>query len=196
MDETGTLREGEVHISVQRTDNSGNTKREIIVNDRVVVTRAPALHPGDVQLVRAVDVPIESPLKNIRNCIIFSQHGARDVPSQLSGGDLDGDLFHVIYDQRLIPPLTLPPAEYAPAQAKDLGRPVEVDDIVDFFIEFMNMDRLGQISNKHKIRADIKPDGTLDPQCIILAKLASDAVDFSKSGNPVSSLARSITCGC
>jgi hypothetical protein len=189
MDETGILREGEVYVSIQRTDNCGNLRQSIIVGNRVVVTRAPALHPGDVQLVKAVDVPPDSPLKDLRNCIVFSQHGARDLPSQLSGGDLDGDLFHVIYDERLMPRFTFPPAEYEAAKAKDLGRSVEVDDIVDFFIEFMNMDRLGQISNKHKIRADIKPDGTLDPQCILLAKLASDAVDFSKSGNPVGSVA-------
>jgi hypothetical protein len=36
----------------------------------------------------------------------------------------------------------------------------------------------------HKIRADLKPGGTLDSDCLILAKLASDAVDFSKSGIP------------
>jgi len=48
------------------------------------------------------------------------------------------------------------------------------------------MDRLGQISNMHKIRADFKPLGTRDSDCITLAKLASDAVDFSKSGIPVS----------
>ena len=104
MDETGVLKEGEVYISIQRNDNNGNLKREIIVNDRVVVTRAPALHPGDVQLAKAVDVPPCSPLRDLRNCIVFSQHGARDLPSQLSGGDLDGDLFHVIYDERLVPP--------------------------------------------------------------------------------------------
>jgi hypothetical protein len=185
MDETNTLREGEVYISTQRIDNSGYVERQVIVNDRVVVTRAPALHPGDVQLVRAVDALPGSPLRDLQNCIVFSQQGERDLPSQLSGGDLDGDLFHIIYDQRLIPTSTHPPAEYNAAPAKELGRSVEVNDIVEFFVEFMNMDRLGQISNKHKIRADLKPEGTLHPECITLAKLASDAVDFSKSGIPV-----------
>jgi hypothetical protein len=137
-----------------------------------------------VQLVSAVNVPNESPLRALHNCIVFSQQGARDLPSQLSGGDLDGDLFHIIYDSRLIPDFTSPPADYAPASPNDLGRPVEVNDIVDFFIEFMNMDRLGQISNMHKIRADQKSLGTHDSDCITLAKLASDAVDFSKSGVP------------
>ena len=56
--------------------------------------------------------------------------------------------------------------------------------MVDFFVEYMNSDRLGQISNRHKIFADIRRQGTVDPDCIMLSKLASDAVDFSKSGIP------------
>jgi hypothetical protein len=80
------------------------------------------------------------------------------------------------------------PADYAATAPKNLGRPVEANDIVDFFIEFMINDKLGQISNIHKIRADRSADGTRNPDCILLAKLASDAVDFSKSGVPVSLL--------
>jgi hypothetical protein len=143
-------------------------------------------HPGDVQTVRAVDAEHGNPLKALRNCIVFSQRGDRDLPSQLSGGDLDGDLFHIVWDERLIPPVTMIPANYPPTTARDLGRPVEVNDIVDFLVEFMNMDRLGVISNKHKVRADRKPGGTQDSECLMLAQLASDAVDFSKSGTPVS----------
>jgi hypothetical protein len=186
MDETNTLKEGEVYIATEDQTESGRLERNILVGDRIVVTRAPALHPGDVQIVAGVDVPNDSPLRDIHNCIVFSQQGLRDLPSMLSGGDLDGDLFHIIYDQRLIPKFTHQPADYAATVPKNLGRPVEADDIVEFFIEFMMHDKLGQISNIHKIRADRKCEGTLNSDCILLAKLASDAVDFSKSGVPVS----------
>lgn len=192
MDETNTLEDGEVYIATQVLDEYGEWKHDILTGDRIVVTRAPALHPGDVQLAKSVDVEPGNPLKALRNCIVFSQRGERDLPSKLSGGDLDGDLFHIIYDKRLIPDNTVSPADYASTPARDLGRSVEVNDIVDFFIDFMNMDRLGVISNKHKIRADRKLDGTMDKECIMLAKLASDAVDFSKSGVPVSALLFSI----
>jgi hypothetical protein len=139
MDETNFLQEGEVYVTTQDQRGDGSLNRRILLSDRVVVTRAPALHPGDVQLVKAVDVPENSPLRDLSNCIVFSQQGARDLPSQLSGGDLDGDLFHIIYDPRLIPGFTYQPADYAAAAPKDLGRSVEVKDIVEFFIEFMNM---------------------------------------------------------
>lgn len=139
MDETNFLKEGQVYIVTEDEKDNGHRDRNILVRERVVVTRAPALHPGDVQLVNAVNVPEDSPLRDLHNCIVFSQKGARDLPSQLSGGDLDGDLFHIIYDERLIPDFTYPPADYAAAAPRNLGRSVEVDDIVDFFIEFMNM---------------------------------------------------------
>ncbi|KAF2641494.1 RdRP-domain-containing protein [Massarina eburnea CBS 473.64] len=185
MDETNVLKEGEVYISTGFRDKNGKRQRQILKGDRIVVTRSPALHPGDVQVVKAVDVSKSSSLRGLYNCIVFSQQGARDLPSQLGGGDLDGDLFHVIYDERLIPPITYLPSEYTPAKAEDLGRPVQVNDIADFFVGYMTNDRLGMISNKHKIRADIHEEGTLHPDCITLAKLASDAVDFTKSGIPV-----------
>jgi hypothetical protein len=183
MDETNTLKEGEVCVITEGEcpDN------KFLICDRVIVTRAPALHPGDIQILTAVDVPEESPLKPLHNCIVFSQQGARDLPSQLSGGDLDGDLFHIIYDERLMPESTDPPADYDAVTPLDLGRSVEANDIADFFIDFMKMDNLGPLSNMHKIRADKNPSGTRSSDCIALAKLASDAVDFSKSGIPVGS---------
>jgi len=185
MDETGELKEGEVYITILSRDEFDHQRREILIGDRVVVTRAPALHPGDIQVVKAVDVSQSSPLRDVYNCIVFSQHGTRDLPSQLGGGDLDGDQFHIIYDERLIPPKTVIPSTYANAPAKDLGRPVEVTDMADFFIEYMKADVLGQVSNRHKIRADIRKEGTMHTDCITLAELASEAVDFSKSGNAV-----------
>ncbi|KAH7393915.1 RNA dependent RNA polymerase-domain-containing protein [Phaeosphaeria sp. MPI-PUGE-AT-0046c] len=193
MDETNFLKEGQVYIATQdmtlsgrlEMTLSGRLERNILVGENIVVTRAPALHPGDVRVVRGVNVPEGSPLRDLHNCIVFSQQGERDLPSQLSGGDLDGDKFHIIYDPRLVPTYNYPPADYHSVAPSDLGRAVEVSDIADFFIDHMINDNLGCISNVHKIRADKKARGTLDQDCIKLANLASDAVDFSKSGVPV-----------
>ena len=96
MDETGFLKEGEIYVPIL----NDRSQTEAIIGENVIVTRSPALHPGDVQLANAVDVPDGSPLRQLYNCVVFSQHGSRDLPSQLSGGDLDGDLFSVISDKR------------------------------------------------------------------------------------------------
>lgn len=88
MDETGELKEGEIYVVEQY---SPNTERRIRLQNNVIVTRSPALHPGDIQIVNAVDVSAGSPLQQLSNVVVFSQHGTRDLPSQLSGGDLDGE---------------------------------------------------------------------------------------------------------
>ncbi|OAX80444.1 hypothetical protein ACJ72_05225 [Emergomyces africanus] len=181
MDETGTLKEGEIFC----TSLSEKGFREILVNPRVVVTRSPAMHPGDVQIAKAVDVPRDSPLRQLHNCIVFSQHGDRDLPSMLSGGDLDGDLYNVIFDDALIPRRTATPAEYPRVKEKVLDRAVVKEDIIDFFVTFMQQDQLGRIATIHQTIADQRPLGTFDTECLVLAELHSTAVDFSKSGVPV-----------
>ena len=181
VDETGTLRSREIYVSIRQKD--GND--DVLTGD-ALVTRAPAMHPGDIQIVQAVDVPGSNPLKALHNCVAFSQHGDRDLPSQLSGGDLDGDLYNVIFDKRLFPKKFSPAAGYPWLPPVDIGRAVLSTDMTRFFITFMETDQLGYISNTHLQIADQKPEGTFSPECKTLAAMASTAVDYSKTGIPVS----------
>lgn len=183
MDETGYLKEGEIFVPIL---NEETKRRDILVQENVLITRSPAFHPGDVQLVNAVNVPDDSPLRKLHNCVVFSQKGARDLPSQLSGGDLDGDIFNIIYDTRFILQRLALPADYPRVLGTELNRPVQIEDIQDFFITFMQQDQLGRIAITHKILADQQAEGTFDPNCLTLAQLHSTAVDFSKTGTPVS----------
>ncbi|KAL0260085.1 hypothetical protein SLS55_005830 [Diplodia seriata] len=185
MDETGFLGEDEIYCVIERMGDNGKPKRTVICGGEVIVTRSPAMHPGDVQKARAVDVPDDSPLQALSNVVVFSSRGQRDLPSQLSGGDLDGDLYNVIFDKRLMPRITYMPADYKKVPPLDIGRHVEKQDITEFFIKFMETDQLGRISNIHMQLADRRPNGTRDPDCLKLAELASTAVDFSKTGIPV-----------
>lgn len=181
MDETGLLGENEIYCPII----NGMGRRTVIVGERIVVTRSPALHPGDVQLVNAVDVPKDSPLNDLYNCVVFSQKGDRDLASKLSGGDLDGDLFQVVWDERLRPGRLAAPADYHRAFQAPLDRPVTKEDIINFFLTFMQQDQLGRIANLHLVMADQKELGTFDEVCVLLAELHSTAVDFSKTGIPV-----------
>ncbi|KAF1812534.1 RdRP-domain-containing protein [Eremomyces bilateralis CBS 781.70] len=168
MDEYGVLEEGQVYV----------------VGVPVVVTRAPTLFPGDIQVVDAIDVPEDCPLRELSNCIVFPRKGARDIPSMLSGGDLDGDEFTVFWDSHLIPPTLEQPADFPRAIAHDLQQ-VTNQDMAEFFVRFMTSDKLGSIATKHKVLCDQKPEGSRHGYCEMLAKLHSDAVDYSKSGVPV-----------
>jgi hypothetical protein len=180
MDETGIIEEGQVFCIVE-TDG----QPKVITGRDLIITRSPALHPGDIQLVTAVTVPNNSPLMQLRNCICFSQKGSRDLPSQLSGGDLDGDLYQIIFDRNARPKRVFPPADYTRQPPVDLGRPVVRQDMTDFFVTFMATDQLGRIATLHKVLADQKEDGVSNPDCMMLAEMHSTAVDFSKSGIPV-----------
>lgn len=179
MDETNFLEEGQVFCSV-RSEKTG-----LVLTGRVVITRCPALHPGDVQYVDAVDVPQDSPLRSVHNCVVFSAKGDRDLPSQLSGGDLDGDLYNIIYDDSLMPTHLSKPADYPTVPPIDIGREVVLSDMTDFFVQFMENDQLGRIATLHQTLADQKPQGVFDPDCVQLAEMHSTAVDFSKTGIPV-----------
>ncbi|KAI5844566.1 RNA dependent RNA polymerase-domain-containing protein [Morchella snyderi] len=178
VDETGFLKEGEIYCPYRFDDNE-----EGLVEGHVLVTRSPVHHPGDVQMARAVShIPENSPLGALKNVVVFSQHGNRDLPSKLAGGDLDGDLYNIIYDPRFSLGRVYSPAEYARVPHQDLGRSVNQNDIVDFLVDFMQNNILGLISTRHLIISDGAKDGVNHPDCLKLAEMASIAVDFPKTG--------------
>jgi hypothetical protein len=96
---------------------------------------------------------------------VFSQKGTRDLPSCLSGGDLDGDIYNVIWDEEAVGQCqrVYQPADYPRVAPLNIGRVVEREDMTDFFITFMATDQLGLIATRHMILADQKELGTNDP---------------------------------
>lgn len=184
IDETGLLREGQIYVTFASEKVPGFQKPPHH-KQRVIVTRSPALHPGDIQMATNIIPPPDHPLAAHRNSVIFSQHGSRDLPSMLSGGDLDGDIYNIIWDKEAMPERMFKPADYAIAPPQDIGRPVEREDIIQHFVNFMRNDNLGAIATRHVILADQMAEGTLHPDCLKLAELHSTAVDFSKTGIPV-----------
>ncbi|ODO01343.1 hypothetical protein I350_06162 [Cryptococcus amylolentus CBS 6273] len=175
-DETGTLREGEVFCQYQ--ENDGTPPK--IVTDEVLICRAPALHPGDVRRVWAVDAP---ELRHLKNVIVFSIHGERDLPSMLGGGDLDGDDYTLIWDQRFVRPLSMyAPMEY---EAPDPIREREVTQrhLNENFVQYILNDVLGQVDNCHLALSDRHTP--FDKRCLQLSEIHSlifCSVDFAKTG--------------
>ncbi|KAK8108246.1 RNA-dependent RNA polymerase [Apiospora kogelbergensis] len=182
-DETSFLAEDEVFVTFNKSDA---VRADFMKLDRrqMLVTRSPAMHPGDIQIVTNVIPPDDHPLRSLQNCIVFSQKGERDMPSQLSGGDLDGDIFSVIWDEGAIneETLTFKPAEYPRVTPYDIGRVVQREDMTEFFVQFMATDQLGLLANKHMVLADQKDAGTVADECKKLAEMSSTAVDYSKTG--------------
>jgi RNA dependent RNA polymerase len=181
MDEFKFLKEGQIYICL-RDEETG--AREYLKGD-TLVTQMPALHCGDVQKAYAIgSVEPAHPLSTLYNCIVFSSEGKRPLPNQLSGGDLDGDLFDISQNPLLFPPEWVEPASYPSVRPKDAGRDCTMTDISEFFLDFIRNDNLGQICNRHLIIADQSRYGARDAKCIELSQLASAAVDFPKTGIP------------
>ncbi|GAA6030286.1 hypothetical protein JCM8097_009029 [Rhodosporidiobolus ruineniae] len=181
-DEDGYLKEGEIYACIKVKG-----KLAVYISGDVCISRSPSVHPGDVQVARAVGkLPegVAPRLRGLHNCVVFATKGSRSLPSCLGGGDLDGDLYSLILLDDLVPDRKdlAVPASYDASGMKELGRPATIDDGVGFFLEYILADIMGQVANRHLQLADYYDEGTRHPNCIYLAKLHSDAVDYPKTG--------------
>lgn len=135
-----------------------------VITGLCVVGRNPSLHPGDIRVVEAVDVP---GLRHLKNVVVFPQKGDRDVPSMCSGGDLDGDDFFIIWDERLLPKeWDFPPMDHdSDSIIPGLSGPVDItiDHMCDFFTQYMKNDSLGLIATAHVAWVD--KVGPKHPKC-------------------------------
>ncbi|XP_024404007.1 RNA-dependent RNA polymerase 6 isoform X2 [Physcomitrium patens] len=191
MDETGLLNYGQcfIHVSgpVSKAclggdgNNLGHSGLLQVITGKVIMVKNPCLHPGDIRILEAVDLP---ELHSMVDCLVLPQNGPRPHPNEVSGSDLDGDVYFTCWDPNLIPPSgeSWEPMEYAAHDSKILYRPANIKDVKNFFVNSMMNDKLGFISNAHVARADKSPEGALDSDCLRLAHLASIAVDFPKTG--------------
>ncbi|CAN6479815.1 unnamed protein product [Victoria cruziana] len=123
MDETRTLEYGQIFVQYSGIGNA-ERRHTSIVKGSVVVAKNPCLHPGDVRVLHAVDVPA---LHHMVDCIVFPQKGERPHPNECSGSDLDGDLYFVCWDPALIPPRQIEPMDYDPAPPKVLDHDVSIE---------------------------------------------------------------------
>lgn len=168
----------EIFVQVYRPENG---KYEII-EGLCILARNPSLHPGDIRVVRAVNVPS---LKHLKDVVVLPQTGDRDVASMCSGGDLDGNDYLVIWDQDLFPEDWFrEPMDYVGKKAHDLDHDVTVDEITSFFVTYMKNDCLPAIAHAHLAWGDYLVGGVNEAKCMQLAQLHSDAVDYNKTGNP------------
>ncbi|CAN6478998.1 unnamed protein product [Victoria cruziana] len=120
MDETRSLEYGQVFVQYSATGDA-ECRCTYVVQGSVVVAKNPCLHPGDVRVLQAVNIPA---LRHMVDCVVFPQKGTRPHPNECSGSDLDGDIYFVCWDHELIPPRQISPMDYDPAPPKDLNRDV------------------------------------------------------------------------
>ncbi len=178
IDETGTLRghckltEGrkkipevklpQIFLQVPDPKDRGAYR---VITGLCLVGRNPSLHPGDIRVVQAVDVP---QFHHLRDVVVFPLNGDQDVPSMCSGGDLDGDDFFVIWDQNLLPPeweWGQSPMNYSAPPPLVEPEASMVKSLASFFVLFMKNDRLPLIAHAHLATADDEVEGAKHRKC-------------------------------
>ena len=190
MDEFGVLEYGEVYVHIKFENNEETEDKEI--TGKVAVTKNPCFHPGDVRVLRAVS---EEEMRersgqtglflweNYVNVVVFPQKGHRSHPNEISGSDLDGDLYTVIWDPSLIPTHSHPPMDYTDSVSGETPPFHMTPELLsEFFFTFISNDNLGIIANSHLAIADYSPDKAKNLICLKLAEMHSTAVDFAKTG--------------
>uniref|UniRef100_A0A0E0PA91 RNA-dependent RNA polymerase n=1 Tax=Oryza rufipogon TaxID=4529 RepID=A0A0E0PA91_ORYRU len=187
----GVLEYGQVYIRI--TKNSKEQKdsnQSYFYNDdgktatvvgKVAITKNPCLHPGDIRVLEAIYDP---DLVGMVDCLVFPQRGERPHPNECSGGDLDGDLYFITWDDKLIPEKVDTPMDYTATRPRIMDHVVTLEEIQKHFVDYMINDSLGAISTAHLIHADRSPLKARSPECLQLATLHSMAVDFAKTGAP------------
>ncbi len=90
IDETGSLKENEVFIQCSTLclyeDSLPYFEKKIsqkyfVVKSKIAVAKNPCMHPGDVRVLTAVDVP---QLKHMVDCIVFPACGKRPITSMVN----------------------------------------------------------------------------------------------------------------
>lgn len=193
LDETCKLEYGQVYIRITKNRKeqkyseqpffcNDDGKTAVIVG-KVAITKNPCLHPGDVRVLEAVyDPGLDA--RGLIDCVVFPQRGERPHPNECSGGDLDGDLFFITWDDKLIPEKVDAPMDYTATRPRIMDHAVTLEEIQKHFVSYMINDTLGAISTAHLIHADRDPLKARSPECVQLAALHSMAVDFAKTGAP------------
>ncbi|CAF1557797.1 unnamed protein product, partial [Didymodactylos carnosus] len=210
VDEYGVLEPKQVFIQYSRMhtskldENSQNKysrsdNEEIVLEGKVIITKNPCHHPGDLRIFEAVNYPR---LHHLKDVVVFPQKGSelyipifclviydcyiiigdRPHPNEISGSDLDGDEYVVIWHEDLLPNTINHPAYDYDSQADPpkLDRPVTREDINKVVLDVSEQDCLGTMSNIHLAYVD--KYGITDPYCMYLAGLISQEVDAGKTG--------------
>ena len=174
VDEYKVLRQGQAFIQITNEDGTKS-----VLEGSIAITKNPCRHPGDLLVLEAVDNVV---LHHLYDVLVFPQQGSRPHASEISGSDLDGDEYTVIWDPKLVPTTSNPlPYDYDSGPApKPLNRSVTRHDRLKVILDIFKQDNLGRLSNIHLILVD--KFGIDSNEAITLAGGLSQELDSVKSG--------------
>ncbi|KAK0764238.1 hypothetical protein N5P37_003635 [Trichoderma harzianum] len=170
-DAWGVLKPGQCAVKVTM---DGDGQPYALKNTKVLVTRNPCLHPGDLQKLDVVERP---ELAHLVDCIVFPTTGRRPAADMMSGGDLDGDTFFVTWDPDIIPSTVSQAAHYPGVREPLRFSPITDDDRLLYFAKYTNAS-LGRVKNLYLKWA--RATNAMSPECQELNRLFSQCVDGNR----------------
>ena len=213
LDETGLLKHDEIFIHINKSvcKSYDSLEYDKIIEGEVFITKNPCLHPGDIRIVKAVNnEKVNNALKHMINVIVFSsncENNERPIPNQISGGDLDGDIYFVSWNKNLLNNIKIrdcPPApdpkfnEFINDNNTNVNNngnsflndtsilnktSMNMNDVVKTNIKIMKNDLVPKISYLHLLWADSDIEkSAFNEKCIKLSELFMVAIDSQKSG--------------
>ena len=188
MDEFGILEYGQAFLHIKRKN------LDLILNKKCTIAKCPCLHPGDV---RVLDFKcyIEGDensekykiFEKYENVLIFPSKGKRPHPNECSGSDLDGDNYFVFYDKDLIinDKYLSSPMNYSFTLKPKQKENIQIEDVIEYFAEYTNLNNLGLIGDAHLALSDKDPKHAKGEIPMKIAQKFSRAVDAPKTGDEV-----------
>lgn len=123
-DPIGVLQPGEVHVQFSSSfvDEVTEEKYLNLKGHNLLVARQPAIRNSDIQKVRAVNHPS---LSHLVDLVVFPSIGQFPLARKLQGGDYDGDIFWLCWEEKLVEPFRNAPAPVENPDPEQYG--IEVD---------------------------------------------------------------------
>ena len=167
-------------LSDDELSTNSSMEKTVILEQDVVVTKNPCHHPGDIRVFQAVDVPR---LRHLKDVIVFPQRGKRPHPNEISGSDLDGDEYAVIWHPAFIPKTPNDtPYDYDSQipMLRVVDRPVSRADIQATVLDISEQSCVGKLCSLHLANMDLH--GVAHPKTLAIAGYISEELDAPKTG--------------
>ena len=188
MDEFGILEYGQAFLHIKRKN------LDLILNKKCTIAKCPCLHPGDVRVlefksyIKGDDSTEKYKVfEKYENVLIFPSKGKRPHPNECSGSDLDGDNYFVFYDNDLIinDKYLSNPMNYTFNLKPKKKDNIQIEDVIEYFAEYTNLNNLGLIGDAHLALSDKDPKHAKGEIPMKIAQKFSRAVDAPKTGDEV-----------
>lgn len=136
-DPLGVLEPGEVHIQFSSSfvDDVTDEKYLNLKGHNLLVARQPAVRNSDMQKVRATVHPALSHLVDV---VVFPSKGQFPLAGKLQGGDYDGDIFWLCWEDRLVRPFRNAPAPLQSPDPEQYGIKVNRERLRDIRLDVHN----------------------------------------------------------